>query len=96
MLESKFQSELIHKLNTRFPYCIVIKNDPNYIQGIPDLIVLNGDKWVALECKKSKTASHRPNQEWYVERMNSMSYATFVYPENQGEVLDEIQKLFES
>jgi hypothetical protein len=90
--ESTFQKELIGKLEERFPDCIIMKNDPNYIQGIPDLIILHGDRWASLECKKTKNASHQPNQDYYVAKMNGMSYAAFVYPENEEEVLDELQQ----
>lgn len=89
--ESTFQGNLIKKIKTRFPECIVLKNDPTYIQGIPDLLILNNNKWVALECKKSKSASARPNQAYYIDKMNGMSWAAFVYPENEEEVLNEIQ-----
>lgn len=89
--ESDFQKRLIQKIKKTFPDCIIMKNDPTYIQGIPDLIVLNGDKWASLECKKSEKASHQPNQDYYVGRMRKMSYSSFVYPENEEEVLNEIQ-----
>ena len=94
MLESKFQSDLIHELKTRFPSCIVIKNDPNYIQGIPDLIVLCNDKWVALEVKADEFASVRPNQKYYVKKLNEMSYASFIFPENKSDVLWEVEQIF--
>ena len=90
--ESQFQNKLIHKLKDRFPGCVVMKNDPTYIQGIPDLIILHNDKWAALECKRTKSASHRPNQDYYVGKLNDMSYASFVYPENEQEVLDELEQ----
>lgn len=92
--ENKFQSDLIKELKTRFPGCIVTKLDSAHIQGIPDLLVLYKNKWVTLECKKSATAPHRPNQEYYVDKMNEMSYSTFIYPENKEEVLNEIQQIF--
>lgn len=91
MLESKFQSKLIKRLKDEFPGCIVLKNDPNYIQGIPDLLVLYEDKWAALEGKKNEYASHQPNQDYYVEIMDHMSYAAFIYPENIEEVFDGLQ-----
>ena len=94
MLESKFQSQLIRKIKNEFPGCMVLKNDPTYLQGVPDLTVFCGNKWDALEVKKSKNASHRPNQNYYVDKMNRMSYATFVYPENEKEVLAELHKKF--
>ena len=94
MREADYQTKLIRKLKTQFPSCIVIKNDPNYIQGIPDLIVLCNDKWAALEVKIDEHAPHRPNQGYYVKRMNEMSYATFIFPENESDVFYELHKLF--
>lgn len=94
MLESKFQSNLIKKLKKMFPGCIVIKNDPGYLQGIPDLTVFYKDKWATLEVKKSAKAKHQPNQDYYVEKMRNMSFSAFIYPENEGEVLNELQNTF--
>lgn len=90
--ESSFQQDFIEDLITLFPDCIILKNDPTYIQGIPDLLVLNNNRWAALECKKSKDAPARPNQPYYIKKMNEMSYASFVYPENKEVVLHEIQQ----
>ena len=92
MKESEFQRDLIKGIKDRFPEAVVLKNDPTYIQGIPDLLVLNNDKWAALECKASEKSRHRPNQEYYINLLNTMSYAGFVYPENKEEVLDELQQ----
>lgn len=94
--ENVFQGKLIKELKDRFPGCVVIKNDPNYIQGIPDLLILYNNKWAALECKKDKYSKHRPNQDYYVSKMNDMSYASFVYPENKETVLYELQRALES
>lgn len=94
MLENGFQSKLIKDIKRRFPNCIVMKNDAGYIQGIPDLLVLYNDKWASLECKKDSRARKQPNQEYYVERMNEMSFSRFVYPENKEEVLHELQQAF--
>lgn len=91
-LERDFQSKLIKELKQIFDGCIIMKNDPDYIQGIPDLLILFEDKWAALEVKKSAKASHRPNQDYYVSRMDAMSYASFIYPENKEEVLYELQQ----
>lgn len=96
MLESKFQKKLIDDIKTKFEGSIVIKNDANYIQGIPDLLILYNDHWAALECKKTGSSSHRPNQDYYVNRMNEMSYAAFVSPENEEDVLNDIQRSFEA
>lgn len=92
MLENRFKTKLVEELELLFPGCIIIHMDPNEIQGIPDLLILYEDKWAALEGKKSENASHRPNQEYYVDLMNRMSFAAFIYPENKEEVLDELQQ----
>ena len=91
-LERDFQAKLIKEIKQIFKGCIVMKNDSSYIQGIPDLLILYRDKWAALEVKKSATASHSPNQEYYVELMDEMSYASFIYPENKEEVLYELRQ----
>ena len=96
MLESKFQSNLIKEIKKRFPGCIVMKNDSSYIQGIPDLTVLYKDKWASLECKVDETADHQPNQDYYVDKMNQMSFSRFIYPKNKEDVLNELCKTFES
>lgn len=96
ILESKFQSQLIKDLKRTFPGCIVLKNDPNYLQGIPDLLLLWNDRWAMLEVKKTRNSSHQPNQDYYVEKMNKMSFSRFIYPENKQEVLHELQQSFGS
>lgn len=95
MLERDFQAKLIKELKTRFPGCVVLKNDADYLQGIPDLLVLYKNKWVMLECKASADSSRRPNQEYYVELLNQMSFARFIFPENKEEVLNDLARLFE-
>ena len=96
MLESQFQSKLIKEIKDRFPGCIVLKNDAGYLQGVPDLIVLHNDNWAALECKKTAKAKHQPNQDYYVGKMNEMSYASFICPENKKEVLNELEHALKS
>ena len=94
--ENKFQADLIKEIKDRFYGCVVMKNDPNYIQGIPDLTVLYKDRWAALECKDEAKASHQPNQDYYISKMNDMSYASFIYPENKEDVLNEMEQAFQS
>ena len=94
MLENKFQAKLIQDIKQLLPGCIVMKNDSSYIQGIPDLLVLHKDKWASLECKKSTNAQKQPNQEYYVKRMDEMSFARFISPENKEDVLNELRKTF--
>lgn len=94
--ENKFQAELIKELKSRFPGCLVLKNDADYIQGIPDILILYRDRWATLECKRSETAKHRPNQDYYVDLLEDMSFSRFIFPENKEKVLNELQYAFES
>lgn len=94
--ESDFQSDLIKELYETYPGCIISKLDSSYTQGIPDLLVLYKNKWATLECKKSEEDRKRPrpNQEYYVEEMNNMSFSRFIYPENKEEVMNDLQHAF--
>lgn len=91
-LESGFQDRLIKTLKRLFPGCMVFKMDQ--FQGIPDLLILYKNKWASLECKRSAGAKRQPNQEYYVRKMNKMSFSRFVFPENKEEVLDELRQIF--
>lgn len=93
-LESGFQDRIRKDIESRFPECMIFKMDQ--IQGIPDLLILNGKKWASLECKRTKDASRRPNQEYYVNRMNDMSFSRFIYPENKEEVLHDLYEALEA
>lgn len=94
MLENKFKTKLAGQIKNMLPGCMVLHLDPNEIQGIPDLIVLYKNKWAVLEGKKNARAEHQPNQDYYVEKMNRMAFAAFIYPENKDEVLDELYLYF--
>lgn len=96
MLESQFQAKLIKELKKLFPGCIVMKSDSGYLQGIPDLLILFNDKWAALECKQHVGAKKQPNQEYYVGKMDEMSFSRFICPENKEEVLHDLQQSFQS
>ena len=96
MLERNFQARLISELKTKFPGCVVLKNDSAYLQGFPDILVLYGKHWATLECKKSKKEHKQPNQEYYVDKLDRMSFSRFIHPENKEQVLDELQRSFES
>lgn len=94
IVERDFQATLIREIKNLLPDCEVLKTDPTYIQGFPDLLILSGDRWAALECKRSLTARKRPNQDYYISKLGKMSYASFICPENKEEVLDELQQAF--
>lgn len=92
-LESGFQDRLIKRLENILPGCLIFKMDQR--QGIPDLLVLHNKGWLSLECKRSLTAPHQPNQDYYVSMMNEMSYSRFVCPENIDTILEEIENEFQ-
>lgn len=96
MREREFQRQLISDIKNRFPGCIVLKNDPTYIQGVPDLTVFWKDKWATLEVKRSKDADIQPNQVYFVKKMNEMSFSRFISPENKEDILNELQQAFRS
>ena len=95
-LESKFQGDLIKELREAYPGCMILKNDANYLQGVPDLIILYREHWAMLESKRAHNSPRQPNQEYYVETLDQMSYAAFIHPGNKEEVLREIQQVFSS
>lgn len=92
MRESTFQIKVIKRIHKRLPEALVIKNDPNYLQGVPDLTIFFKKRWATLETKKSLLATKRPNQDYYVNLMNEMSFSSFISPENIEEVLDDMER----
>lgn len=95
MKENQYQRKLIKKLERMFPGCVIIKNDAGYQQGILDWTLLYGDRWALLEVKASANSEIQPNQEYFVRQLDDMSFAAFVYPENEAEVLNALQQAFE-
>ena len=94
MIEGKVQADIRDALETEFPGCIILKNDANYIQGIPDLTVLYKNKWAVLEVKRSEKEAHQPNQDYYVETLDDMSFSRFIFPENKNQVISELKEFF--
>lgn len=96
-LESKFQADLISDLKDMFPGCVVQKLDSSYQQGIPDLLVLFGKRWAILEVKRKKPTREsdwEPNQQWFIEQFDRMSFSACIYPENAEDVLNDLQQTF--
>lgn len=94
--ESDYQAYLKKEIERRLPGSYILKNDPTFVQGIPDLIVLHGERWATLEVKRSKDEPHRPNQDWYVDDMSTKSFSAFIFPENEKEVLDGLEQSLKS
>lgn len=94
MLEGKFKTNLIKELHELFPGCFVLHNDAQEIQGFPDLTILYKNMWACLEGKKSLKEPYQPNQEYYLEVLDDMSFAAMICPENREAVLYELQRSF--
>lgn len=90
--ERDFQAKLIKELEAEYDGSMIFKMDPEQLQGVPDLLILYKKKWATLECKRSNKANKRPNQGYYVNKMNKMSFSRFISPENKEEVLDDLQQ----
>ena len=86
--------KLKKKIKKAVPGSVVLKNSPNDILGIPDLTVLgpNG-KYAILECKRASDSNIQALQDYYVEKFNKSSYATFVSPANQKEVIEDLKRI---
>lgn len=95
-LERNYQAGLIKRIERLFPGCYVRKIDVQ--QGWPDLLILWGPNWALLEVKKKPpTASDfEPNQEWWIEHFDQMSFSACIYPENEKEVLNALQQTFQA
>lgn len=91
-LERDFQADLIKELRDMLPGCIILKNDASYLQGVPDLIIIHRHKWAFLEVKRHAFARIQPNQEYYVDLLDSWSFASFIWPENKEVVLNDLQR----
>lgn len=91
-LESGFQDCLIDDLSKMFPGSMIFKMDQ--WQGLPDLLILFEDKWASLECKRQEGSKKQPNQDYYVNLMNKMSFSRFINKENKKEVLHELKQAF--
>jgi hypothetical protein len=93
-LETEFALNLKEELRLRFPGCFIIKLDPLQYQGIPDLLILWGNRWATLETKRGLRSPRQPNQEYYVDKFDDMSFAAFVHPLNYRDVLDDMERAF--
>lgn len=95
LTENEYQAQLIKKLEFRFPGCVILKNDSSYKQGILDLTILHKRRWAGLEVKRSMRERLQPNQQYFIDALNKLSYAAVIYPENEEEVLNALQQAFE-
>jgi hypothetical protein len=96
VLERDYQAKLIRTLRNMFKDCFILKNDSAYLQGIPDLLILYKTKWAMLEVKSSPNFHIQPNQHFYIQLLDEMSFAAFIYPEIEEDVLSDLQHTFQS
>lgn len=90
--KQKFQKELKKRIK---PVAILqYKQDATTVKGFPDTIVILEAITVFIEFKKSKTAKFQEGQKMWLQRLADANHFTFIcYPENAGEVLEEIERL---
>lgn len=96
MNESAFTRRVLSRIEDMFPGCQIIRGDASIQQGIPDYFILWGPCWASLEFKKSPKAGRQPNQEYFVRLLNEMSFAAFIDPESEEEVLHALEQAFEN
>lgn len=89
-LETEIQKDIKDKIKQMLPGAIITKQDPNDIQGIPDLAVFWESKWAMLEVKQKEDSPHRPNQDYYIGKADYMSYGRFISGETEEKVLEEL------
>lgn len=95
MTEAELQTQIIKWLKDRGCYVIKTRVLPGVPVGCPDIIALCGDKWLAIEVKKSAKAPFRPGQQATLQHLKKSN--TFVYvahPENWPIIRDEIVAQF--
>lgn len=91
--EADFQATIIKWL--RHNGCLVLKYQQNATTraGIPDILFLKEGFWGAIEVKKAKNAPFRPGQKEMIAKMDEMSWAKAVYPENWADTQAELGQM---
>jgi hypothetical protein len=94
--EGPYKTGLKHRIEALLPGSVIVKLDSSDLQGIPDMLILYLGRWAALEVKISPTARVQPNQEYWIGVLGVMSFAAFINPENECEVLDALYQALQS
>lgn len=96
--ESTFQHKLI-KMLRKIPKSSFIVKEAKAIRGIPDIIGCIDGTYVALEVKKNKGEAQKNTgriclQKKFIRDIQCVGgYASFIYPENHEEILEELWNL---
>jgi hypothetical protein len=88
--ESAIQASIIKELEHEYPGAVILKTDPSYIQGFPDLLFLQNSFWAALEVKRAKNSACQPNQKYWVNKLDLLSFSKFIYPSNLDRIFNEL------
>ena len=95
MSEATFRTKWLNKFKKLSPDIFIEFADPKRKNGIPDVIIFYKKKYARLETKRSKNASKRLHQQYYIDYFNSQGiYAAFLTPENQEEVYNALRRYF--
>jgi hypothetical protein len=99
MRESEFQTKVNRGLRAQYPDAHILKTDgpASGVQGFPDwAIVLPNATTVFYDAKVSANAKRQPNQDWYMDDLNSKGYlAMFVCPDNVDEFYKKVASYYE-
>lgn len=92
--ERQYQRRLVNQLKELFPGCYIEQKRAGTQQGMPDILILWRNRWAMLEVKRDSDSDHRPNQDFYINKFSGMAFASFIYPENEEQVLYDLQTAF--
>jgi Holliday junction resolvase len=90
-VESALQAKIIKWLRARGFVVIKLSAVPGIQSGMPDILFLIEDGgWGFLEVKASAKAKFQPLQKKWLEKLDDMSFAAVVYPENWVDIQIEL------
>lgn len=96
MLESEFKRKFKNMLEQSYPGCVLVDINPEQFRSFPDLLFLYDKFWATFEMKRTVGSAVRPNQPYWVEKLDNMSFSRFVEPGTAKEVLDDLARAIQS
>lgn len=91
--ESAFQSDLLRWLRLKGCFVIKLQAGPGVPIGTPDILFAHNGFYGFIEVKLNKRSRLQPGQKEMVKKLNDMSYAKIVYPENFSELEEDLWDL---
>lgn len=91
MTENQYQLMLIKEIRSWDQDIFVFPMDGGDYQGFQDILILYKDMYALLEVKMAEDSHRQPNQDWYVEYFSQHVFSSFIWPEIEREVLNDLQ-----